>query len=246
MPASGPGSLPPVYTPGAAPGATLAAAGHDTLLHENDRLELRALWTKLGLGTFTPDALHKTLKATAPGVTSWDYHAPVKLGSASGTGASGVIEFTSIPAVFKHLLVRVTGRSDAAGTAGTELRLTFESSPTAGTYDHEQISAVNTTVSASQNVGTSDYILCGLFPTAGATSTLAGYAAIEIGDYTNTSIYKPVLVTGAALLELTSGSLQYKQAVGVWESTLAIDRVRLTLQSGNFATLSRATLYGVP
>lgn len=52
MPASGPAALPPVYTPVA--GQSLDAAGHIDDLHENDRLELRALWTKLGLGSSSP------------------------------------------------------------------------------------------------------------------------------------------------------------------------------------------------
>lgn len=63
-----PSSLPPIYT--TVPGQTLAAAGHMDALHELDRLELRALGTKLGLVSSSP-AAGKALMGTASG-SQWD------------------------------------------------------------------------------------------------------------------------------------------------------------------------------
>lgn len=79
MTASGPTTLPPVYTP-QTPALTLSGAGHDTSLHQNDRDELRALWTKLGLGTSTPTA------------------ATVLLGNGTGTSAFGTAVKTTLVA----------------------------------------------------------------------------------------------------------------------------------------------------
>lgn len=71
MPASGPAALPPVYTALAAPGATLAGASHDVNLHEADRLELRALWTKLGLTPAAGNLCNWALVGDGTGKSIW-------------------------------------------------------------------------------------------------------------------------------------------------------------------------------
>ncbi len=62
-----PGALPVAGT--ADPNSTLAAAGH-TALHNNDRDEIRALATKMGIGSATP-AAGLVLRGNGSGTSAW-------------------------------------------------------------------------------------------------------------------------------------------------------------------------------
>lgn len=169
-----------------------------------------------------------------------------KIAEVNGTGASGVLEFSSIPATYRELQITLIGRSDTAGSAGTGVRLTFETSPTAGAYNLVAIQASTGAASAPEQFGASDFLTITNVPTAGCPANLAGAAKAFLLEYANTSFYKSVHVLGNQLIDLVSGSATLRNSHGVWESTAAIARVRLTLSSGNWTTTSRATLWGVP
>jgi hypothetical protein len=168
-----------------------------------------------------------------------------KIANASGTGASGVLEFASIPSTYRSLMVIVTGRSDGA-VAGTDIRMTFETSPTAGAYDYQRVRGLATAVTANENIGASDWIEVGTVPGNAATANAYGGAHILIPEYATTGMFKPVRSNALTVTIITSGGIGNDDITGVWESTAAIDRIRLTLGSGNWTTTSRATLYGIP
>lgn len=67
MTATLPGALPQIYTPA---NQTLAANNHDQR-HADDRDDLRALGTKLGLGASTPSAGAGVLRATGAGTSAF-------------------------------------------------------------------------------------------------------------------------------------------------------------------------------
>jgi hypothetical protein len=205
-----------------------------------------ALENKVGIGATTPDATQKTVKATAAGTSAWGYYGLVNLGEVSASGSSAVMEIASIPAGFRHLQLYVIGKSTSGGVGGVAGQLTFESSPTAGTYNYQQLSVNNTSVSAAQNVGTSDYIDVGLFPTDGAHSSLFGSAWVTIMEYANTGLYKNTVSLNAGHNEIASGGLHQRNASGLWESTAAISRVRVTASTGNWKSGSKMSLFGVP
>ena len=207
--------------------------------------DILAAWTKLGIGATSPDTLHKSLKATAAGTSSWDYHTVVRLDQQSGTGASGIITFSTVNANFRNLIIRGVGRSDNASHAVTA-RLSFESSPTSGAYDHQRAFAFATTLQADENIGAADYITIGVFPGSTSTSNLYGSATIEIPEYANTSIFKPVQIQSGGQTHLGTGEIVTAMVSGVWESTAAISTIRLVLSAGNWTTASRFTLYGEP
>lgn len=210
----------------------------------NDAIE--ALEAKLGIGATTPDAQFKSVVATAVGTTAWGYSAMVKLGEASGTGASGVLSFTSIPSGFRTLMIAFAGRSDAAGSGGANVRLTFEASPTAGAYNHQIITAGNATVAGSENIGVSDFMTVALIPTAGATANLQGSGTIWVPEYANTVVMKAPHGITTSPTEISSGNLGARLWSGIYENLAAISVVRLTLNTGNWTTTSRATLFGLP
>lgn len=166
-----------------------------------------------------------------------------KLAQVNGTGASGVLEFSSIPATYRSLVLHLVGK----GTDGSAqvIRLTFESSPTSGAYDNQTLVALNTSFSGAENIGANDFITLGTAP-GNATANLFSAGEILLPEYANTSMFKCSLSRLADFRAISSANLAFFNTVGLWESTAAIDRIRLTLAAGSWTTTSRATLYGIP
>lgn len=167
-----------------------------------------------------------------------------KIAEQTGTGASGVLEFPSIPATYRGLMLLFALRSDVASTSAT-LNLVFETSPTAGAYNYELFNASAATVSGAENVGATDRIIVGAVPGASSTANVYATGEILIPEYANTGMFKSTMSRMSANLDISTTLLQVYHTSGLWESTAAIDRIRLTLAASNFTTASRATLYGI-
>jgi hypothetical protein len=168
-----------------------------------------------------------------------------KIAEVSGTGSSGVLEFSSIPATYRGLQLIGHGRSDAAVT-GTFILMTFETSPTAGAYDYQVIASTGSTLVGAESIGAVDYIIAGEATGASSPASAMGGSVIDIPEYANTSIMKTVLANTYTPRVFSAGNLIQRCFGGTWELTAAIDRIRLTLASGNWTTSSRWTLYGMP
>lgn len=207
--------------------------------------DLVAVETKLGIGATTPDATHKAMKATAAGTSAWGYYGAVLLDSKTGTGASGVIEFSSINQNFGSLLLVGDGRSDTAATSSS-VGMTFETSPTAGAYNHVIVFGSQAGFGGSDNFGATDSINAGLVPAASSTANLYGSIQVLIPNYANTTKFKTTQGTNTDFREISATNFYLRQVGGCWESTAAIDRIRLTLAAGNWTALSHFKLYGLP
>lgn len=168
----------------------------------------------------------------------------VKLGEASGTGTSAVLEVASIPSGYRSLRVEVVGRSSATAVAVTPL-LTFESSPTAGAYNYQYVLGLATAVSAVQSIGASN-IDAGAMPTASSATNVHGSSIITLPGYAATNTFKCVEIQAVGTTNDTAGTLYNYRTIGMFEATAAIGLVRLTLSGGNWATTSRMTVWGLP
>ena len=157
------------------------------------------------------------------------------IASASGTGASGVINFSSIPGTYKHLQIR------AMTTASANFQntcVTFNGD-TGANYSQHQIVGTGAAVSGAGFANET-------FMTLGqnGTSVYPGIEIMDILDYANANKYKTVKDlsgtdtngTGQTLIILRSGS---------WRNTAAITSITLTLSSGNYNTATRFALYGI-
>lgn len=168
-----------------------------------------------------------------------------KIATVNGSGASGVMEFSSIPNTFQALQVVYYGRTDAAVTA-TLVKMTFETSPSAGFYYYEQLRGNSTSATAVENAGTSDYIHCGVAVGTSGDASSAGFGNAILPNYAHASLYKGVIIQASSFLALSAGNLFIDMFAGIFKSTSAIDRIRLTPNAGNWTTTSRAVLYGLP
>lgn len=171
----------------------------------------------------------------------------VALGTVAGTGLSGVLEFANIPQNYRHLLAVYTGRSTAA-TTNDESRLTFEVTPTAGAYDRQRHYGSAGTAGADHDIGVTNALFLAGNPDSSSPANVMKTVQIFIPEYARTDIFKSVSsfsLGGGGNSPLGSGGLGVNYVTGVWESTAAIDRIRLLLMTGNWTTTTRATLYGI-
>jgi hypothetical protein len=158
------------------------------------------------------------------------------------TVATNPITFSNIPAIYRHLQVMIIARSDVVATTDT-LNLTLNND-TGSNYYYLRLNYDDTTVDAIGQAGVTNVsILNGV---AGSTAVANGASImiIDIPFYTNTQFNKsgkcrlsnPVSGVAAALI-----GFLYEWW---WLDTSKVNRIDLTLVSGNFDVGSHVLLYG--
>jgi len=153
-----------------------------------------------------------------------------------GLGGAANIEFTSIPATYTDLLVKVCGRSTASGSVYDDLGIYFNSS----TANLSWRILYGTGASASSTLGSTRYFA--FVPGASATASTFGNVEYYIPNYAgsnNKSVSVDSVTENNATTVLTS------IAAGLWSSSSAITTVTLNPANGNFVQYSTAYLYGI-
>jgi len=162
------------------------------------------------------------------------------IASATGTGSSGTITFSSIPSTYKHLQIRCIARTDTAlSTDYIQFRFNSDSG---SNYTYHGIEGDGAT--ASGFGGTAQTVSLDTNITGSAASAnIMGTAIIDIIDYGSTSKYKTVKVLGG---QDSNGSGQIRLNSNLWLSTSAINRIDLTsFRSANWTTSTTFALYGI-
>lgn len=159
-----------------------------------------------------------------------------------GAGGQATIEFSFIPATYKHLQIRVLGRTARATTNAT-IYVEFNSD-TASNYSNHNLSGDG--ASATSDGGgsrTPDFISACMVAGASATSGIFGVGVIDILDYADTNKYKTVRsLTGRDF----NGSGEVRLTSANWRSTSAITTIKLKDSSGaNISQYSSFALYGI-
>ena len=147
------------------------------------------------------------------------------------------VTFSSIPATYKHLQIRIM----ASAVAGNQDGLIQFNGDTASNYSYHFWSASGAGAGAGGN-GTSQtsMLMSNNFYTTG--TSLCGVAVIDIFDYANTNKYKTmrslagVDMNGSGTINLLSGN---------WRNTNAITSIRLFPAGSTINTYSSYALYGV-
>ena len=177
------------------------------------------------------------------------------VGSATGgVGAMTLIEdnllaadaasfdFTNIPGTYKHLYLVMQLRGTKSATSA-QPRVTFNGD-TGTNYEVQKHYAAGGTPAS---VGTTGTTYIDLTDATAASSASGAASAIEcvIPNYAGTSFHKSLSSTGFNPRSYASGSEYVMNTGGAWKNTAAITRVTITPDSNNWASGSRATLYGV-
>lgn len=163
------------------------------------------------------------------------------IASASGTGSSGTITFSSIPGTYQHLQIRMIARNNIAGTGIDEVWLRFNSD-TASNYSDHSLSGTGTAASAIGNANTTFVTHAGVGVENNATAGIMGVSIVDIHDYASTTKNKTVR---ALIGDDRNGSGTIRLASGLWRSTSAITSISLISAAGNFTTATSFALYGI-
>jgi len=165
------------------------------------------------------------------------------IATVSVTGATAAsIEFTSIPAIFTHLQIRLMARSNRSAVVADSLHLQFNSD-TASTYDDHYLIGDGSSASAAAETSVANISLYRIAG-AGAGANTFGVSVIDILDYTNTNKY--TTVRGLTGID-NNGAGVVSLGSGLWRNTAAITSIKLFPNSGSssFVQYSTAALYGI-
>ena len=156
----------------------------------------------------------------------------VKIATVSGTGSSGTLQFTSIPATYTDLLVKVSARNTSTNDY-FEIRFNGVSTNLSGRALSGEGSGTPTSFSL---------VPYGRMNGSGTTASTFASTDIYIPNYagaTNKSVSTDSVSENNATLAFAVFS------AGLWSNTAAITSIELVATGNNFATNSTATLYGI-
>ena len=159
-----------------------------------------------------------------------------------GSGGQTTISFTSIPATYAHLQLRVMARSTFADT--DSIFIVRVNSDTGNNYPNHFLQGGGGTPGAfGYTSATYNYAFLLTFPGANASASFFGGGVIDILDYKNTNKYKTIRAFGGHDRQ-SAGDIRLNSSV--WLNTNAITSITITdYRTGNFAEYSSFALYGI-
>jgi len=161
----------------------------------------------------------------------------------NGTGSSGTITFSSIPATYKHLQLRflLKGTSSSGGYP-TSFNFYVNSDNTSANYYHHALNGSGATATTSAGAGNSDLIYA---PGSSGLTDIYAAGIVDILDYTNTNKYK----TFRSINGLDANGSGYTRFTSLlWKNTNAISSITFLSDPtyiGNWTTNSKIALYGI-
>lgn len=164
-----------------------------------------------------------------------------KLGEVAVAVAAPTIDLPNIPQGFRHLLLRVSGRStEAAEQTAVSARFNVDAG---ANYDWQANQANGVNAFGYESLATTG-ILLGYVAGASAPAGAVGAAEAALHDYRG-SLHKSCLAFTGFRGAAPSGSTAAINISGFWRNVAAINRVTLVLAAGNFDVGTVASLYGL-
>ena len=159
-----------------------------------------------------------------------------------GSAGASTVTFSNIPQTYKHLQLRILGRTDRA-TAGDAIRIQFNSDTTSGNYRSHMLYGDGASV-LSLNLGNTAGITSYAISAAGAGANIFGVMIIDFLDYGNANKYKTVRSLSGFDVNGSGGECHFSS--GVWMSSSAITSLTIIPNVGtNFVQYSSFALYGI-
>ncbi len=159
------------------------------------------------------------------------------IATASGTGSSGTITFSSIPSTYTHLQIRGISRNSYPSSQ-TNVRF---NSDTGSNYANHMLYGEGNATYAAQNVSQTYFRFYGLAYSSLTAGIMSGHI-IDILEYGTTAKYKTIRTLGGYD---ANGSGEQGLFSGLWINSAAITSIDLIATSGNWTTDTRFALYGI-
>ena len=193
------------------------------------------------------NSLLGTLSSGVPPVTS-SYES---IASATGTGSSGVITFSSIPSTYKHLQIRFMAKTTLTASAGYTPIIKLNGSSSA-IYAEHFLTGDGSTAQASPGnspSSTSIQLWRAMAGSKASTPTMTNIMAVcivDILDYASTSKNKTVRYFAGLDCNFAGTESWVTLGSGLYAATTAVSSLDITTDSGgNFTTSSTFALYGI-
>jgi hypothetical protein len=170
--------------------------------------------------------------------TSYESIATVTVGS----GGASNVEFTSIPATYKHLEIRFIGRTTRSDTIDDLfVQVGNGSVDTGSNYASHRLYATGSSVGAGSSTNQTQWNWYNELTAATASASVFGIGVISILDYADTNKYKTGRILGG---NDNNGSGYIEYHSGLWRSTSAITNIKFTANN-NFVQYTHFALYGI-
>ena len=158
--------------------------------------------------------------------------------STVGVLGSATVSFTSIPATYTDLLVKLSARG--SGVNSNEIRLTFNSNTSS--YSNKTLYGSGSSA-GSLTTGTA-YAYCGEVGAASTTASTFSNHEIYIPNYTSAN-YKSLSVDGVAENNSATNN-QLHLIADLWSNTAAITSITLAMDGAFvYSQYSTFYLYGI-
>lgn len=167
------------------------------------------------------------------------------ISTVNGTGASGIVTFSSIPSTYKHLQIRCIVKDVFTSDLVDEIYLRFNG--TTGTlYGSHELTGNGSTANASAISNANEISIRRTIPDSGSTLTnVMGVAVIDILDYADTNKNKTTRSLSGVNNNSTSTNFRINFSSGLWRSTAAINQITIHSNIDRFTTSSSFALYGI-
>jgi hypothetical protein len=169
----------------------------------------------------------------------------IQIGSTVTVGAGGAasIDFTSIPATYTDLLIRISARTNRSGQPVDSLKLTFNGATTNFSARGVGADASSGSGFSFNNAGSASIEDAVFMTAATATANTFGSADIYIPNYAG-STNKSVSSDSVTENNATQSYLLFD--AGLWSNTSAITSIKLAPLNGSLINqYSTASLYGI-
>jgi hypothetical protein len=169
--------------------------------------------------------------ASAPAITSYE-----SIATATFTGSSLSITFSSIPSTYQHLQIRGLARTPS-GPDQIDLRFNGDSG---NNYSMHGLTGDGATVT-SEGYGTQNRIFNANSPLSNAD--IYTVSVIDILDYANTNKNTTVRTLQGRDINGSGGQIQFNS--GSWYNTAAVTSITLAARIYNPTSISSFALYGI-
>lgn len=166
------------------------------------------------------------------------YGAFDSLATISLASATTSVTFSGIPSGYKHLQIRFTAKSTAAGDS--EPPFARFNGDTSSNYAYHNFIGNGSSIIPQESASTTGMYI-GRVPASNFADTYTGASIIDIADYASDSKYK-VTKTFAGFDGNGSGGIYLLS--GLWMNTAPITSITI-YNTGNFIIGSQFALYGV-